>query len=102
MSTKDYLSQMLAENLRWESLGIFFTAAARAAYDTTSFPILYSTNEERRKLIKELTHLGDGCLDTCLELDCLNDLQLILQYENLIVHSQVDGDQSAISLLLIC
>ncbi|KAJ5103640.1 hypothetical protein N7532_004169 [Penicillium argentinense] len=29
-----------------------------------------------------------------LSLDCLNDLQLILQYENFIVHSYVDGDQS--------
>lgn len=94
MSTEDFLSQMLGKNLRWESLGIFFVAAARAAYDTPYFTPLYSTNEQRHRLIKALTYVGDCCLETCLELDCLNDLQLVLQYENFIVHSQVDGDQS--------
>lgn len=94
MDTKDFLSQMQGKNLRWESLGIFFTAAARAAYDTSCFAPLYSTHEQRHKLIKTLTHIGDCCLETCIELDCLNDLQLVLQYENFIVHSQVDGDQS--------
>ncbi|KAH7145479.1 hypothetical protein B0J13DRAFT_553560 [Dactylonectria estremocensis] len=94
MSTQEFISQMLGKNLRWESLGIFFVAASRAAYDTPYFTPLYSTNEQRRRLIKALTYIGDSCLETCLELDCLNDLQLVLQYENFIVHSQVDGDQS--------
>ncbi|KAL6922576.1 hypothetical protein FSST1_006602 [Fusarium sambucinum] len=94
MTTQNFLSQMLETNLRWESLGIFFVAAARAAYDTTHFAPLYSTNEQRHRVIKALTYIGDCCLETCIELDCLNDLQLILQYENFIIHSQVDGDQS--------
>ncbi|KAF2012089.1 hypothetical protein BU24DRAFT_485404 [Aaosphaeria arxii CBS 175.79] len=94
MSTQDYLNQMLGKNLRWESLGIFFVAASRAAYDTPFFTPLYTTKEQRRKLIKALTYIGDCCLETSLALDCLNDLQLILQYESFIVHSQVDGDQS--------
>ncbi|KAH7142097.1 hypothetical protein EDB81DRAFT_691571 [Dactylonectria macrodidyma] len=94
MSAQEFLVQMLGENLRWESLGIFFAAAARAAYDTPYFTPLYTTNEQRHRLIKTLTYIGDCCLETCLEFDCLNDLQLVLQYENFIVHSQVDGDQS--------
>ncbi|CAJ0552307.1 Ff.00g062860.m01.CDS01 [Fusarium sp. VM40] len=94
MSPQEFLAQMLEKNLRWESLGIFFIAAARAAYDISSFTPLYSTHEQRHRLIKTLTYIGDCCLETCIELDCLNDLQLVLQYENFIVHSQVDGDQS--------
>ncbi|KAM0255610.1 hypothetical protein ACHAQJ_005615 [Trichoderma viride] len=90
----EYLSQMSGKNLRWESLGIFLAAASRAALDTSSFAPLYNSDERRRGLIKALTYIGDCCLETCLALDCLNDLQLVLQYENLIVHSQVDGDQS--------
>ncbi|KAL7815928.1 hypothetical protein V8C44DRAFT_323393 [Trichoderma aethiopicum] len=90
----EYLSQMSGKNLRWESLGIFLAAASRAALDTSSFAPLYNSDEARRGLIKALTYIGDCCLETCLALDCLNDLQLVLQYENLIVHSQVDGDQS--------
>jgi hypothetical protein len=90
----EYLQQMSGKNLRWESLGLFVTAASRAALDTSSFAPLYNSDERRRGLIKALLYIGDCCLETCLALDCLNDLQLVLQYENLIVHSQVDGDQS--------
>jgi hypothetical protein len=85
---------MSGKNLRWESLGIFLTAASRAALDISSFAPLYNSDERRRSLIKALLYIGDCCLETCIALDCLNDLQLVLQYENLIVHSQVDGDQS--------
>ncbi|KAL6856629.1 hypothetical protein J3F83DRAFT_752239 [Trichoderma novae-zelandiae] len=93
-TASEYLAQMSGRNLRWESLGIFLAAASRAALDTSSFAPLYNSDEGRRGLIKALTYIGDCCLETCLALDCLNDLQLVLQYENLIVHSQVDGDQS--------
>lgn len=88
------LGQIVGENLRLEALGIFLTAAARAALDTSFFPSLFTSDRQRRTLIRALSFLGDSCLETCLGLDCLNDLQLILQYENLILHSQVDGDQS--------
>lgn len=98
MTTAEFFAQILGKNLRWESLGIFFAAAARAAYDTPYFPPLYTTNEQRQKWNRSLTYIGDCCLDTCLALDCLNDLQLVLQYENCIVHSQVDGDQSGFPL----
>ncbi|CAG8367868.1 unnamed protein product [Penicillium salamii] len=93
-SIMEFLYQMVGENIRWESLGIFFVAATRAVLDTCSFAPLYSSDKQRRGLIRVLTYIGDCCLETCLALDCLNDLQLILQYENFIVHSQVDGDQS--------
>lgn len=89
-----FLSQILGENLRLEALGIFLTAAARATLDTCSFPALFATDRQRRELTKTLSLIGDFCLETCLALDCLNDLQLVLQYENFIVHSQVDGDQN--------
>ncbi|KAJ0116896.1 hypothetical protein J7T55_003310 [Diaporthe amygdali] len=94
LTKHEFLAQMVESNLRWETFGIFFAAAARAAYDTPSFPPLYTVNEHRRRLIQRLTYISDCCLDTSLALDCLNDLQLILQYENFIVHSQIDGDES--------
>lgn len=94
MSVSDFFSQLLGHGLRWDVLGIFFAAASRAALDTTSFPPLYTGEAQRWDLITSLTYIGDSCLDMCLAADCLDDLQLILQYENCIVHSQVDGDQS--------
>ncbi|KAF7537182.1 hypothetical protein G7Z17_g12902 [Cylindrodendrum hubeiense] len=93
-TVEDYFSQMFGDNLRWETIGIFFSAASRAAIDIESFPSLYMNEQQRSDLIRALTYVGDCCLETCLALDCLNDLQLVLQYENFIVHSQVDGDQS--------
>ncbi|CAH0056166.1 unnamed protein product [Clonostachys solani] len=93
-TVSEYMAQIFDDSLRWEVLGIFFTAASRAALDTDSWPGLYSNFEEKRHLIKAVAYISDCCLEICLSLDCLNDLQAVLQYENLIVHSQVDGDQS--------
>lgn len=39
-------------------------------------------------------HYPDRCVDIALSLDCLNDLQLLLQYKNWISHVFIDGDQS--------
>ena len=82
------------ELARWETLGVFFTAVSRATIDITQFDGLYVSEQERRALRKLAMRLSDTCLDLALSLDCLNDLQLILQYENFILHSLVDGDQS--------
>ncbi|KAH6887073.1 hypothetical protein B0T10DRAFT_530370 [Thelonectria olida] len=93
-SVDDFFLQLLGSNLRWEMLGIFFTAATRAVLDTPSFTSLYANEDQRRLLVRSLIHISDCCLETCLALDCLNDLQLVLQYENMIANSQVAGDQS--------
>ncbi|CEI63399.1 unnamed protein product [Fusarium venenatum] len=62
--------------------------------DTPSFTPLYISHQERVTLAKTLMFIGDLCVESCLSLDSLNDLQLVLQYENMIIHTQVDGDQS--------
>ncbi|KAF4948065.1 hypothetical protein FSARC_13830 [Fusarium sarcochroum] len=90
----EFFTQVLGDNLRLEVLGIFLIAASRAAIDTLSFTPLYTSYHQKRTLVKILTYAGDCCLEACLALDCLNDLQLVFQYENLILHTQVDGDQS--------
>ncbi|KAH6664578.1 hypothetical protein B0J14DRAFT_630429 [Halenospora varia] len=93
-SVAEFVSQFYNDNVRWETLGIFFAAATRATLDISFFPQLYTSEEQRHQLTTLLTSIGDSCLEACLGLDCLNDLQLVLQYENFIVHSQVYGDQS--------
>jgi hypothetical protein len=89
-----YSAQFLGINTRWETFGIFLSAAIQATRDVLFFPALYTTSSRNRELRRLLTRLLDCSLDICLSADCLNDLQLILQYENFIVHSYVDGDQS--------
>ncbi|CAG7933522.1 unnamed protein product [Penicillium olsonii] len=93
----DYCGEFCGQNARWESLGIFFTAACRAAVDLSYAETLYGSEQQRRKIQKLALSYSDRCLDLCLPLDCMNDVQLILQYENFISHSQVDGDQSYLS-----
>lgn len=90
----EYSMQFLHHNCRWETLGIFFAAVSRATIDVPFFPLLYTSAEDQYGLRKLATKLSDFALEISLSLDSLNDLQLIVQYENFIVHSYVDGDQS--------
>lgn len=90
----EYCGNFCGRNARWESLGIFFTAACRASVDLAYAEPLYGSEQQRRKIQKLSLLYSDRCLDLCLPLDCMNDVQLFLQYENFISHSQVDGDQS--------
>lgn len=90
----EYIAQMTGSEIRWETLGIFFAAAAKAASDVEVFASLYMSEERRRKLAKSLTYIGDCCLEICLSIDCLNDLQIVLQYEQFQMHSRIHGDQS--------
>lgn len=89
-----YSAQFLGSRSRWETLGIFLSAAIQATRDVSFYPSLYNTSSGNRELRRLLTRLNDCALDICLSADCLNDLQLVLQYENFIIHSYVDGDQS--------
>lgn len=92
-----FSAQFLNHQSRWETLGIFFATVSRATIDIPFFPLLYTTEEEQYTLKRLSTKLSDFALEISLSLDCLNDLQLILQYENFIIHSYVDGDQSEFS-----
>lgn len=87
-----------SKNPRWEALGLVFVTISRAANLQTQYMPLYDNKEERRRLQHLAMHFADQCLELALSLDCLNDLQLILQYENFIAHSYLDGDQSGCSI----
>lgn len=91
---QNYTAQFVGDDSRVETLGIFLTATLRASMDVSFFPSLYSTEPQRRQFQDALTRLSGLCLDLCFSLDCLNDLQLLFQYENFILHSYTNGDQS--------
>ncbi|KUJ09037.1 uncharacterized protein LY89DRAFT_318376 [Mollisia scopiformis] len=90
----DYTHQFCGENMRLETLGIFLIAVIRASIDIPFFPPLYATEAERHHLRQLGTAIISCTLELCLSLDCLNDLQLIFQYEHWILMSYVYGDQS--------
>ncbi|KAF2112247.1 hypothetical protein BDV96DRAFT_497984 [Lophiotrema nucula] len=90
----NYCAQFCNGNARWESLGIFFTSICRAAADVPRFEPLYRSEQQRQSLQRIALQLSDRCLNIALSVDYLNDLQLLLQYENYIIHTYMDGDQS--------
>lgn len=90
----EYCANFSGQNSRWETFGLFFTAVCRASIDLAYAEPLYGSEQQRLKMQNLTLSYSDRCLDLCLPLDCMNDLQLVLQYENFISHSQVDGDQS--------
>ncbi|KAI2904343.1 hypothetical protein CBS63078_892 [Aspergillus niger] len=90
----EFCAQFINQNMRWETLAIFLSAVVRATMDIQFFPSLYTTEEKKYSLRKLCTRLADYALEITISLDCLNDLQVCLQYENFIVHSHVDGDHS--------
>ncbi|KAJ5634219.1 hypothetical protein N7528_002061 [Penicillium herquei] len=94
MDLAEWSSQFMDHNCRWETIAIFFAAVSRATIDIPFFPLLYTAEEAQYTLRRLATKLSDFALEISLSLDCLNDLQLIVQYENFIVHSYVDGDES--------
>lgn len=90
----DYRRNLTSPGARWETLGLFLTALCRATTDVAYFEPLYDSQSQRCKLQRLSLNFSDRCLDLALSLDCLNDFQLFLQYENFISHTQIDGDQS--------
>ncbi|KAF1979251.1 hypothetical protein BU23DRAFT_576901 [Bimuria novae-zelandiae CBS 107.79] len=96
-SIAEWCSVFGAHNARWEMFGIFFAALAAATMQTPKFQPLYKSHQDQRDLQKLAVRFSDRCLDISLALDRLNDLQLLLQYENWISHSCLDGDQSYVS-----
>lgn len=96
-----FAAEFLGDNTRWETIGIFLCAVLRASMDIPFFPPLYQTNEQKIELRGLLLRLITCSLDICLSLDCLNDLQHVLQYEYCIINSYIYGDQSGESQCLI-
>ncbi len=93
-SLAQFVASFALATPRWESLGLFFLTLARAAGKIEHFGELYRTIEQRQSLQRTATELSTWCLDMALSLDRLNDLQLVVQYENCIALGYVYGDQS--------
>ena len=91
---EDLCSNFCKRNARWETIGLFFAAVSRATGDLKRFGDLYASEQQRRSVQRLALHYSDRCVDISLSLDSLNDLQLLLQYENWIAHASIDGDQS--------
>lgn len=89
----EFCSQFIGSNARLETLGLVFCAVIRAASEARVFPALYVDETRRQELVASAVKLTDVIVEIILSFDMLNDLQLIMQYENFISHSYVFGVQ---------
>ncbi|KAF4469488.1 hypothetical protein FALBO_3611 [Fusarium albosuccineum] len=89
-----FKAQFSNQNARWETICLFLITVSRATMSFRYSDPPFDSETQRRHIRRLAMHYSDRCLDICLSLDCLNDLQLVLQYENFILHTLVDGDQS--------
>lgn len=89
-----FSAQFSQDRVRWETLCLFLVAVSRATMSTRCSYESISSEQQQRHVRRLAMHFADRCLEMCLSLDCLNDLQLVLLYENFILHTLVDGDQS--------
>lgn len=88
---ESFSANFLGDNIRWETVGIFISAVIRATVEIPFFPPLYNSIVRRQELLDHGLELLDSFVETCLSMDRLNDLQLVLQYENFIAHSYLAG-----------
>lgn len=95
-SAETFGEQFSGIRARWETVGLFLIALSRATMSPRHSSGDTIRSEAQRRHVRRLAmHFADRCLEICLSLDSLNDLQLVLVIENFILHTLVDGDQSA-------
>lgn len=91
---EDFVDDVGRTNIRWETLVIALVALGRATIDVPYYPPLYSLKPQREMVQKFITEACDSCLELAISLGSMDDLLLVCQYENWILHSVIDGDQS--------
>ena len=89
-----YIRSFCNKNVRWETLCLALVAVGRAAIDIPFFPPLYTSEVDRRAMQRTASSYADRCAEIAVSFDVANDLLLISQYENWILYTMVDGDQS--------
>ena len=94
---EDFISHYTGPKLRWESVGIFFTACGLSlvALDCSADELKFIGNSEKNKqhLMFRLLEAGDQCVSLCNKFNVSGtDLAFWLMLENCVHASQVLGD----------
>ncbi|EKG15158.1 hypothetical protein MPH_07604, partial [Macrophomina phaseolina MS6] len=59
-AVEDFYAKFCGDNMRWETLGLFFTAVSRATIDLVVFEPLYSSQSQRRSFQELATYYSDS------------------------------------------
>ena len=94
----EYPDQFTGKNIRWETLGLFFTAVGLGVMQlSVSDPLLAfvgNSQEGKQSLSRQMLDASDACICFCDDAGHLNDPSIWLLTENTLLMSQVLGDTS--------
>ena len=89
-----YSDQFSAGNIRWETVGMFYTAVGLAAMVVEDISAAPNAAERRYLLAKQMLEASDTCISFCEEFQQLTDLEIWVICENVHVCTLVTGDAS--------
>jgi Fungal specific transcription factor domain len=89
-----YGDKFTGENLRWEAVGIFFSAVGFAAMVVEDVGAEPNSSEKRYVLAKQMLEASDTCISFCEEFQQLTDPEMWLVCDNLHMCTLVEGDAS--------
>lgn len=96
-TVKQFAALFTGESLRWQAVGIFFTAASIATItrvDTSPALLSIGGMDSRRRsvLARRLLEVGQTCLNFCDKIGHVTDPEIWLAFEIAHVSSVVEGD----------
>jgi hypothetical protein len=97
--TIEKYGSMLADpsKLRWDTLGLYFTAVGLGASHWNQGASRAIT-EARRGLAKKMLEASDTCISLCEELGQMTDAEVFLYCENAHLSSIIEGDASKLRI----
>jgi chromatin structure-remodeling complex subunit RSC3/30 len=92
----DYTQMFIGSSMRWECLGLFFTACGlccnHLTVDAREYEFVGHREEDKQGLMSRLLDASNTCLTFCEDSGPLSDMAIWLALENCIYASQVLGD----------
>ena len=97
--TRDYTldqygDQFTASNIRWEAVGIYYTAVGLAAMVVEDISAAPNSADRRYYLANQMLEASDMCLSFCEEYQQVTDPEIWVLCENLHMCTLVTGDAS--------
>jgi hypothetical protein len=89
-----YGAQFTGENIRWETVGMFYTAVGLAAMVVEDISAAPNSAEKRYFLAKQMLEASDMCISFCEEFQQVTDPEMWLICENFHTCTLVTGDAS--------
>jgi hypothetical protein len=97
MTIKDYCNSFTGRNFRWEALGNIFTLCGQQLVMTPENDPVVTEGDEpgaKDRLLEQVTVASTICLNFCDQASAANEMLAYLQYNDVMLRTQLYGDSS--------